>query len=185
VGDRWVFAGRSGARREAVYQGRRNDALVFGLTGAPPEGSRRPTTVEELRSGDLAQITGTAQFSGATVEYRPDNGALRFPLAVGKSWRHSYVRVIRRAVPPTPPEEEMIIEATVKSYERITVPAGSFAAFRIESTIRSVTRDTLPPLYETYWYAPAVKAVIKYQGETSPGRLRIEGDELAQYELKR
>ena len=185
VGDRWVFAGRSGARREAVYQGRRNDALQFRLTGTPPEGSQRPITVEELRSADLAQITGTAQFSGMAVEYRPDNGALRFPLVVGKSWRHSYVRVVRRAVPPTPPEEEMIVEATVTSYERIIVPAGSFAAFRIESTIRSAARDTLPPLYETYWYAPAAKSIIKYQAVTSAGRLRIEGDALVEYQLMR
>ena len=79
----------------------------------------------------------------------------------------------------------MIVEAIVKTYERITVPAGSFAAFRIESTIRSVTRDTLPPLFETYWYAPAAKWVIKYQAETSAGRLRIEGDALVEYELMR
>jgi hypothetical protein len=181
AGDRWVFAGRSGARREIVYQGRRNDALVFRLTGAPPAGSRRPTTVEELRSIDLARITGTAQFTGAAIEYRPDDGALRFPLAVGNSWRHSYVRVIRRAVPPVPPEEEMIVEATVKAYEHITVPGGSFAAFRIESTTKSVG-DTAPPLSATYWYAPAAKVVIKYQAETRG--LRIEGDALSEYELK-
>ncbi len=186
VGDRWVFTGPSGARSEIVYQGRRNDALVFRVTGVPPVGSRRPTTLEEVRSGDLAKITGTAQFTGAAIEYRPDDGALRFPLAVGKSWRHSYVRVIRHPAPPSRPEEQMIVEATVKSYERIRVPAGSLAAFRIESTIRSA-EDTAPPVYATYWYAPAVKTVIKYQAEAFAGRvgLKIEGDALAEYEFKR
>jgi hypothetical protein len=186
TGDRWDFTGRSGARSEIVYQGRRNDALVFRLSGGPPEGSRRPATVEELRSDDLAKITGTAQFTGAAIEYRPDDGALRFPLAVGKSWRHSYVRVIRDAVLPIRPEEPMIVEVTVKSYERITVPAGSFAAFRIESTTTSAD-GTAPPFYATYWYAPAAKTVIKYQAETTAGRLglRMEGDALAEYEFKR
>ena len=66
----------------------------------------------------------------------------------------------------------MIVEATVKAYEHITVPGGSFAAFRIESTTKSVG-DTAPPLSATYWYAPAAKAVIKYQAETRG--LRIEG----------
>ena len=181
VGERWIFTGRSGTRSEIVYQGRRGDALVFRLTGSPPEGANRPATVELLRSIDLARITGMAQFTGNAIEYRPDDGSLRFPLAVGESWRRSYVRAIAGK---DPPDDEMTVEAAVKAYERITVPAGSFDAFRIESTITSA-RETNPTLYATYWYAPAAKAVIKYHAEISGSLgLKIEGDELAEYELK-
>ena len=45
---------------------------------------------------------------------------------------------------------------------------------------------TEPVLCATYWYAPTVKWVTRYRAEMSAQRLglRIEGDELAEYELK-
>ncbi len=180
VGERWLFAGKRGNRNELVYQGRRGEALVFRRTGSS-SASTRPTTIEELHTDDLALITQ------GRVEYRPDNGALRFPLAVGKSWRHPFIRVLPRR---DPPETEMVADVTVKAYERITVPAGALDAFRIESAERTVRDTGEPPFYATYWYAPAAKTIIKYRAEmfwstdTGPGGLNVEGAELAQYESK-
>ncbi len=122
--------------------------------------------------------------SGGGLENRPDDGAFRFPLEVGKSWSQRYVRVLTRQGQ----EREVLVEVKVKVYERLTVPAGTFDAFRIEAVTRSAG-DPWSPAHITYWYAPAAKSIVKYHAEASawgPGMsAQTSADyEMAEYEIK-
>jgi len=173
VGDRWVFTGPSG-RSEMTYQGRRGETLVFRVVFQPTSGT--PARGETLYSAELSHV------KEARIENRPDDGELRFPLAVGRSWRHQFVRTVSQGGAP-PNEEHVSVEAKVAAYERIRVPAGELDAFRIESVVTS------PSLSQkaTYWYAPAMKTVIRHRAETAAGRtgLILERAQLAEFEAAR
>ena len=87
------------------------------------------------------------------IENNPHDGSLEFPIYIGKSWQHHYTKTIGNDVA----QRSKWVE--VAAYEKITVPAGTFWAFRIEMTDQRLGRTL--PLYETHWYAPAVKFYIK------------------------
>lgn len=83
----------------------------------------------------------------------PHDGTFSWPLWVGKSWMatHTYYdRVLGRRWNP--------IRAwwQVAAYEDVTVPAGTFKAFRLESSpdTNNATRTTL-------WYGSEVTVVVK------------------------
>lgn len=83
----------------------------------------------------------------------PDDGTFFWPLWVGKWWRASYTyynHVQGRSWSP--------VEFTweVKAYEEVKVPAGTFKAFRIES---SPGRNAAT--FTTLWYAPEIKLIVK------------------------
>jgi hypothetical protein len=177
VGDRWSLVGPGAGRIEDTYAGRRGNALLFHRAGYAKGSTSVATRYERLLTADLALIEG-----GGT-ENRPDDGALRFPLEVGKSWQHRYVRVLRR---PKQQEFEVVVDAQVKSYERIIVPGGAFDAFRIES-VSKTSSASVSSVRATYWYAPAAKAIVKYHAEQSaisPGLTATIAFELVELELK-
>ena len=171
AGDRWQFVDARGGIVTLIYQGARDDALLFERVRTTQDAA--PVRSEAALSAELALIRDR------DVEYRPDDGALRFPLAVGRSWRHQYVRVVHRGGVPDR-EEEMVIEATVKAYERIDVPAGMLDAFRVESVIR----DATGALRATYWYAPSVKTIVRYHARAATG-LAMARPELKAFEAAR
>jgi hypothetical protein len=179
VGDRWSFRGTSGGRVDETFRGRRDHALVFHRVNYAPGSATPAVQYDRLLTDDLALI------SGGGTQNRPDDGALRFPLAVGKSWQHRYVRVVQR---PQPREIEVVLNAQVKTYERISLAGVAFDAFRIESVSETAGAD-VPPLRATYWYAPAAKAIVKYDAEYSTGSPGLSteatiGFELVNHEIK-
>ena len=171
AGDRWQFVDGRGGIVTVTYQGPRGGASVFERVRTTQDAP--PVRSEATLSADLAQV------SDRDVEYRPDDGALRFPLVVGRSWRHQYVRVVHRSGVPDR-EEEMVIEATVRAYERIQVPAGMLEAFRVESVIH----EPGVALNATYWYAPAVKTIVRYYARAANG-LQMARPELKAFEAAR
>ena len=171
AGDRWQFVDARGGIVTVTYQGPRGEASVFERVRTTQDAAT--VRSEATFSADLALV------SDRDVEYRPDDGALRFPLAVGRSWRHQYVRVVHRSGVPNR-EEEMVIEATVRAYERIQVPAGMLEAFRVES----VLHEPGVALNATYWYAPAVKTIVRYYARAASG-LQMARPELNVFEAAR
>lgn len=98
-----------------------------------------------------------------------------FPLYVGKKWEKMVTgydadRQLRN----------YLYTYRVVSYENVTVPAGTFNAFRIELEQKSMRQlgDSVK-IYK--WYSPDVKREIKFQYGPFYGRWRIEGQG---YELK-
>jgi hypothetical protein len=87
---------------------------------------------------------------------------LAFPLAVGKRWQYETDWVFK----PKGSNGKATIDVVVIAYERVTVPAGEFDAFKLTS--RETLAGTSPIGSEyagettrTYWYAPAARAIVK------------------------
>ncbi|HEY2989462.1 MAG TPA: hypothetical protein VGL11_17150 [Candidatus Binatia bacterium] len=98
--------------------------------------------------GVLATLSG-----GKTViKNDPPSLPLTWPLEAGKQWRNSYA--------VESPEQKRVqnidTEVVVAAVEEITVPAGKFAAFRIE-TYAAQTGE----LISEQWYAPEVRWFAK------------------------
>jgi hypothetical protein len=97
---------------------------------------------------------------------------IKFPLTVGKWWDYEF----EAEDTVTKKETNRIAKYVVESYEQITVPAGTFWAFKITFTIVGAKfRHTLKS--GDYWYAPEVKNIIK---SSSKGELL----ELKKYKVK-
>jgi hypothetical protein len=97
---------------------------------------------------------------------------IKFPLTVGKWWDYEF----EADDTTTKKETKRIAKYVVESYDQITVPAGTFWAFKITFTIVGAKfGHTLKS--GDYWYAPEVKNIIKSS---------FKGDllELKQYKVK-
>lgn len=102
---------------------------------------------------------GNVTRDGNGTTYEPSTGDLSFPLTVGKSWDFHNIRRF------TGGTLDVRGTSRVVAFEQIKVAAGSFDAFKIES--RGVNAKQLERLYSapftnTYWYAPGVKRIIKW-----------------------
>jgi len=111
--------------------------------------------------------------------YSPHNGTFSWPLRVGKLWVASFRfdhRELGRIWDP--------IEATwkVEAYEDVTVPAGTFQAFRLRSTPGKNNEG-----YLTIWYAPQIKLIVKRVFERTSWSIRGYGKsvtELIEYSAR-
>jgi hypothetical protein len=81
-------------------------------------------------------------------EVSPHNGQLSSPLRVGKSWQATFLYTRRDG---SKAEQKRTWE--VEARETVTVPAGSFDAFRIRSSDDALTI--------TLWYAPELNFYVK------------------------
>ena len=87
---------------------------------------------------------------------------LDFPLAVGKRWRFDTDWTFK----PKSSKGRASISVVVAAYERVTVPAGTFDAFHLESRERHSGRSPIGSVYDaevlrSYWYAPGARAIVK------------------------
>lgn len=92
--------------------------------------------------------------------FTPHEGTYAWPMEVGKSWTATYA-----AEDPVRKQKWDRVQEhwTVAAYEEITVTAGTFKAFRLESTpgVGSGVRKTL-------WYAPEIYLFVKRVSERGP-----------------
>lgn len=91
----------------------------------------------------------------------PHDGTFSWPLWVGKWWRASYTyydHVQGRSWSPVD------FTWTVEAYEEMKVPAGTFKAFRLQS---SPGRNAAS--FTTIWYAPEIKLIVKQVYERTTG----------------
>jgi hypothetical protein len=101
----------------------------------------------------VRSVGRTAAHGLPEIDKNPHDGSLQFPLYVGKGWRHHYVEAIGNDVA----QRSKWVE--VAAWEQVTVPAGTFWAFRMEMTNQRL--GVPQPAYETHWYAPDVKFYVK------------------------
>jgi hypothetical protein len=84
---------------------------------------------------------------------------LKFPLRVGDSWNHKFLRfginTGRRIM--------VEYEYKVLGWERLQTPRGMFEAFKLSSFGAYISVGHLHELIGTYYYAPKVKAIILYR----------------------
>lgn len=129
------------------YMGERDDLLIF-------RHANRKKSWEVSFTKDLALVRTKGR--GDDIENTPHSGFLAFPLHVGKTWEHSFTH----AMIGSNQVYQRVLRARVAAYERVSVPAGTFWAYRIETEVTTVGYS---PASETYWYSPEVGFHIKYQ----------------------
>lgn len=107
--------------------------------------------------------------------YDPPYAAFRFPLAVDKSWSE-YTRATDTATGKT--YDLARVDGKVSSWQRVTVPAGSFDAIFVQRAAysgASTFERTQEFITEHDWYAPAVNNVAagsyrsQYRDKTQNG----------------
>ena len=159
-GDSWLFVNRNKfKKRKHIFMKEEIDKYVFKLG----------------KSDRTSYIYFTSKIKGTLTGYR--NPVLDFPITVGKKWDHKYQREGQVGGHKTD-----IIRASHKvvAYESVTVPAGTFQAFKIDVVceVADSKRIITNPEKLYFWYAPEVKQLVK----------RIKGNldiwELKNYKIK-
>jgi len=143
VGDSWTYQTPEGGTT-------RTDQVV-----------RRDGEEYVLKRGEVDQLRLTPGLSlkqilvsgEATDDFTPAIDYFQWPLEVGKPWRVE-CDCKRKG---TPNLLKVLANVTVESYEQVTVPAGSFPAFRV------YYKDGFGRAPYIYWYAPSVKNWVRWE----------------------
>jgi len=143
TGDYWIYADDD-KKMKVEFLREEKDRYIFE-TGATK-------VVKDFNLTNVGDKTGG--FPGPII---------KFPLTVGKWWNHEFQA---KTIAGSRQDAGRIAKYEVESYEQITVPAGTFWAFKITVTIVSAKfQHFVGSAY--YWYAPEVKNIIKgiYKGK--------------------
>ncbi|MFQ6672184.1 MAG: hypothetical protein ACE5KY_02695 [Candidatus Tectimicrobiota bacterium] len=161
VGDEWTYA----VTANGHYLGKRRFTVAGTATFRGQPALRITSTLVEVRSEKVREFIedsdlfftpegawiGERRGPGRTDYVEPPLPMTRWPLAVGKRWSATvsfYFELFNL------PQEENRFRVVANG--PITVPAGTFETFHLERRSRGSTMF--------YWYAPAVKNIVKYKG---------------------
>ncbi len=169
VGDEWHFMQYSLAPIQKPN-------LVWVITTVTPTG------IAGTSNGKPLTLTPDLNIIESPTRKFSDRRNLSFPLAIGKSW--TYANQVESKNDQG--DWRMDAKVTVAAYEKVTVPAGQFDAFKIEAKGKTGQQGAAGAgaweFTETSWYAPSARAVVKevYRDSTIGERVR----ELASFKLK-
>jgi hypothetical protein len=171
VGDEWSYT-----RRETMT-GLVNNQVRGRVTGVGGQGYQ---IAEEWQSGGPVNALYDLDLNPlriGNVSFQPPFQRFSFPLMVGKTWEG---QLVKREVPVqrySTVRESM--RGTVVGWDRITVPAGTFTALRIDVTtvwsdvdaagVRGSSRETV-------WYVPEVRNVVLLHRQDFFGDLQVLND---------
>ena len=118
------------------------------------------------------------------TKFDPYYPGYKFPMSVGLAWKQEF-----RSTTTNGRGHSAFLSGKVTALENVTVPAGVFEAYRIESDIEAVSSDPSAQSskgHKTTWYAPAVKNYVRSESTiSSEGRVRSKSiDELVEYSLQ-
>lgn len=152
AGDRWKTEQkdkRTGATEAEVQ--RTVTAVANGvIEGTENAGTFRMTAELNPIESTVNVITGNPRF-------------LDFPLEVGKKWSLKY----SFANKSNPGKGRVEGDVEVTAFEKVTVKAGTFDAFRLEarSFWNNDTSRASGRAKSVFWYAPAAKTVVRTEYE--------------------
>jgi hypothetical protein len=149
AGDRWQFVEYYSVASTVPNR----DWVVTSVT---------PSRIEGTENGELLMLTSEMNVLESPRNKNSNPKALSFPLEIGKQWRFASEWVFK----VTGSKGSSIVDVEVVGHEKLSVPAGDFEAFKLESkaNIRGVSaKNSLieAEVTSTYWYAPAARAIVK------------------------
>lgn len=188
IGDRWTYKSLHLAQPDwRIDQVVRVEADHY-VIGYWLPGADHPRRVGEDRlTHTLAVVRETR--SAHTIDYSPPLEWYRWPLEIRKKWTVE-VAIFIQAGPQKITRN--LVSFDVEAYEEITVPAGTFKAFKIRALVSG-----FPPLGQFFhdehlrWYAPAVKNFVRVEFPVVrdrvflPPEVSVRGWELMQFEPER
>jgi hypothetical protein len=167
VGDTFTYK-YNGETVAMTYVSRDRDLYCYSARAS----GARQSNICRTSEGNPVRSVGSWQ----PVTFTPYRPILSFPLFVGKRWELSYTlhrgfQGSEHSVAATGQAHyEMntnrIMRARVVSYEKVTVPAGTFDAFKIEA-VDGPWGMTIP-LSVIYYYSPEV-GLVKSDADTLDG----------------
>lgn len=160
------------AQRAEAPQVRAGDRWQFSVYyTSPSEATPRTWTIESVSAdgisakedGEPLHLTRELNVIDSPRGRESNPRALSFPLEVGKRWEYASDWLFKAK------GSKGRIDAAVRvvAYERVTVPAGEFEAFRLESRERLSGTSPVNSQYggeitRTYWYSPAARMLVKH-----------------------
>jgi hypothetical protein len=170
VGDRWVFV----TLRPTVGTKLEYAWVITSVS---------PTGIEGTENGKPLALTPDLNIIESPQEKHSDNRLLSFPLEVGKQWSYVNDYVLNDQFYGTLHGRNEVSVA-VLGYEKVRVPAGEFDAFRLEAKGNWVSPNAPAPGTSdlTYWYAPAVRAILKQELQVT--YMPTTATELVEFQLQ-
>jgi hypothetical protein len=149
VGDRWQFVLHYGVPSTAPN-------LAWVVTSITPQ------RIEGTENGERLVMTPELNVLESPRSRSSNPQTLRFPLEVGKAWQYVSDWEFRAKGS----RGRIDARVSVVAYEKVTVVAGQFDAFKLTASERLHGRSPINSVYDaettrTYWYAPAAKAIVK------------------------
>ena len=157
VGDVWTYSGANGEYLWRIKEVSADAVLAENSTGR---------TYRFSPDGNLLQgYSG----NGREVNFRPSTKDIKFPLREGTSWDETYsgtgTVTGRKRGDERPKTWEFRAQGRVLGLEEVTVPAGTFKAWKIDHRLKGGDTDEVR---KTCWYAEEVKRFVKCTSETHP-----------------
>ena len=112
-------------------------------------------TIEGTENGEPLVLTRELNVIDSASNKNSNPHGLRFPLEVGKRWQYENDWVFK----PKGSKGHARVDVEVVAYEKITVPAGEFDAFKLTSIENVSGTSPIGSIYDgeirrSYWYAP-------------------------------
>jgi hypothetical protein len=127
--------------------------VVISVTGAGIEGTE---------NGEPLRLTPELNVVESPRTRETNPRLLAFPLEVGKRWNY----VSDWDFKPKGAKGSAAVEVQVVAYEKVSVVAGEFDAFKLIARERLSGTSPVGSRYEgeairTYWFAPLARAIVK------------------------
>ncbi|MCX6366324.1 MAG: hypothetical protein NTX57_06385 [Armatimonadetes bacterium] len=176
VGGYWIYrlVNTKGEQEKVVVQPSRG-AETAVLASAQISGKPR----EELFKITPQEITHLSSSGGNDkVTMKPPMPLLQFPLNFDKSITWQGGVLLRDSLVPSKGHSRL------KAIEKVTVPRGTFTAYRVDSILETTTSGGTSTYWTTRWFAPGVGMVkVRYivHNPNQPDQLFLK--ELIDYKL--
>ena len=154
VGDEWRYVVR------AELTGLTTDHAWLRVSAADA-GGYRLTVQSDAGPSETQYDRNLNLVVNQGVAFQPPYPRFMFPLAIGKTWSAE----TRSRVSPQPGTGTLVqsVKATVRGWERVTVPAGVFTALRIDAAVNWRNTDFASVWgnsAETFWYVASVRNAV-------------------------
>jgi hypothetical protein len=157
VGSSWLSAQRNTGSYGTDQQMAVTRLPNMDWNGSPALALKLPTGTLLQQPADGRWLALLSPDGKPVAAFDPPAGWTQ-PITVGQQWTRQ--QTVRNPVSGRSTSYES--RCTVAAFEKVTVPAGSFDAFRVECSTSQDVR-------ETYWTAPTVHPFIKAKSVRGPG----------------
>jgi hypothetical protein len=180
VGDRWSWQHINGLANE------RDLTRIEDVVEVSDNEIRTRVRVKGNSGSGIA--TYTREWNPVDViyaQFSPNLKELVFPLQVGKKWDGTADKMLFS----NGKHGKFFLKGEVVAFEKVTVPAGTFDAYKINVVLDATGTDedaNIGNTVESYWYAPSVKRYVKLENTFKrDGRVRSKDIyELLEYSLR-
>ncbi len=180
VGDRWNWQHTNVLAHEADF------TLVEDVVEVGDREIRTRVRTKGKAGSSIATYTREWNPLDVVVaSYQPDLRSYTFPLQVGAKWQESADKQLFS----NGKHGKFNVAGEVQALEQVTVPAGTFEAYKVSLVLEATSTDedaNIGHTSELVWYAPAVRRYVKLENTFSrDGRVRSQDRfELTEFTLR-